>query len=82
MAALAVKNLKKSFIGPDGRTSLVVDIPEFELGAGVQMALRGVSGAGKTTFLNLVSGLYAADEGEPRARRHRRRLPPALTSFR
>ena len=35
----------------------------FELAAGEQRALRGESGSGKTTFLNLIAGILAADGG-------------------
>ena len=36
---------------------------EFALAAGEQLALRGESGSGKTTFLNLIAGILAADSG-------------------
>ena len=38
-------------------------IPEFRLEEGGQIALHGSSGSGKTTFLNLISGVLRADEG-------------------
>ncbi len=38
-------------------------VPQFALAAGEQLALRGESGSGKTTFLNLVAGILAADAG-------------------
>ena len=60
---LAVSDLKKSFTAPDGERLLVVDVPAFALAAGEQVALRGESGSGKTTFLNLIAGILAADEG-------------------
>ncbi|MBI3886109.1 MAG: ABC transporter ATP-binding protein [Opitutae bacterium] len=41
----------------------VVDIAEFSLAAAEQLALRGESGSGKTTFLNLVAGILAPDRG-------------------
>ncbi|HZZ20513.1 MAG TPA: ABC transporter ATP-binding protein [Opitutaceae bacterium] len=60
---LDVRDLRKGFTGPDGVTAEVVNIPRFSLGAGEERALRGESGCGKTTFLNLVSGILTADSG-------------------
>jgi len=42
----------------------VVAVPHFELAAGKQLALRGESGSGKTTFLHLIAGILAADSGQ------------------
>ncbi|MEI6107346.1 MAG: ABC transporter ATP-binding protein, partial [Opitutae bacterium] len=41
----------------------IVDVPAFTLAAGQQLALRGESGSGKTTFLHLIAGILAADSG-------------------
>ena len=41
----------------------VLNVPTFSLGAGEERALRGESGGGKTTFLNLVSGILVPDSG-------------------
>jgi ABC-type lipoprotein export system ATPase subunit len=60
---LHVSGLKKSFPAPDGGRKAIIDVPEFILGAGQQIALRGESGSGKTTFLNLIAGILAPDEG-------------------
>jgi putative ABC transport system ATP-binding protein len=60
---LTIKGLKKSFTSPEGGCSLIVDVPEFTLATGEQQALRGESGSGKTTFLHLIAGILAADEG-------------------
>jgi putative ABC transport system ATP-binding protein len=60
---LAVSDLKKSFVSPDGERVDIVNVPSFTLGAGDQMALRGESGSGKTTFLHLIAGILAADTG-------------------
>jgi ABC-type lipoprotein export system ATPase subunit len=60
---LSVSNLAKSFVTPEGASVRVVDVEEFRLGAGEQLALRGESGSGKTTFLNLVAGILAPDSG-------------------
>lgn len=63
---LAVRQLSKSFPGPDGTRVPVVSVAEFDLAAGEQLALRGESGSGKTTFLHLIAGILAADAGEVR----------------
>lgn len=60
---LSIRNLRKYYPTPEGARSLVVDVPEFTLGAGEQRALRGESGTGKTTFLHLIAGILAADSG-------------------
>jgi ABC-type lipoprotein export system ATPase subunit len=60
---LRVQALKKSFRSPDGETLPIVGVPEFSLSAGEQLALRGESGSGKTTFLHLIAGILAPDEG-------------------
>jgi ABC-type lipoprotein export system ATPase subunit len=60
---LEVRDLRKSFRTPDGASAEVVSIREFVLGPGQERALRGESGCGKTTFLNLVAGILAADSG-------------------
>jgi ABC-type lipoprotein export system ATPase subunit len=60
---LAIHALKKSFVTPEGGRSSVVEVADFSLNVGEQVALRGESGSGKTTFLNLIAGILAADEG-------------------
>jgi putative ABC transport system ATP-binding protein len=60
---LQLSGLKKSFSVPDGGRRAIIDVPGFSLGAGEQVALRGESGSGKTTFLNLIAGILAPDEG-------------------
>ena len=58
MLLLAVHDLSKAY-GPHR----VVAVPEFLLEAGAQVALRGESGSGKTTFLHLIAGILAPDAG-------------------
>ncbi len=60
---LEVTDLRKSFPTPEGGHVEVVRVAAFNLAAGAQCALRGESGSGKTTFLNLIAGLLAADHG-------------------
>jgi putative ABC transport system ATP-binding protein len=54
-----LENVKKSF----GREA-VLDIPHFVLNSGDQCVITGGSGRGKTTLLNLISGIYLPDEGK------------------
>lgn len=60
---LTVTNLTKSFVSPEGTQMQIVNVPSFVLAAGEQLALRGESGSGKTTFLNMIAGILAADGG-------------------
>ncbi len=60
---LTVTDLKKSFVSPEGQRVEIVKVAGFALTAGEQLALRGESGSGKTTFLNLIAGILAPDSG-------------------
>ena len=63
---LDIKRLKKSFTQPEGGNLLILDIPEFQIAKGEQVALIGQSGGGKTTLLHLIAGLLSLDEGSIR----------------
>ena len=63
MRLLEITNLTKTYARPGGGEHRVVDVREFSLAAGAQLALRGESGTGKTTFLNLIAGILAPDSG-------------------
>jgi len=43
---LAVADLTKSFLSPEGERVEIVNVPGFNLAAGDQVALRGESGSG------------------------------------
>ncbi len=60
---LDVNGLRKSYRTPDGDTKLVVAVDRFTLAAGAQLGLKGSSGSGKTTFLNLIAGIVKSDAG-------------------
>jgi ABC-type lipoprotein export system ATPase subunit len=60
---LQINGLTKAFRLPDGERKVIVDVPDFSLAAGQQVAVRGESGSGKTTFLHLIAGILAADAG-------------------
>ena len=63
MPLLQITNLEKAYASPEGSQSRIINVPHFELDEGTQIALRGSSGAGKTTFLNLIAGILQADSG-------------------
>ena len=63
MSLLTVTNLEKAYASPEGLQNRIINVPHFEMDAGKQIALRGSSGAGKTTFLNLIAGILQADRG-------------------
>jgi ABC-type lipoprotein export system ATPase subunit len=64
MDVLVIEGLIKSFPAPDRSGEVrVVDVPRFALPEGRQAALRGASGSGKTTFLNLIAGILRPDAG-------------------
>ena len=60
---LLVENVKKSYREPDGERLPILDVPRLELAAGEQVVIRGRSGGGKTTLLNVIAGLATPDEG-------------------
>jgi len=62
-ALLDITDLQKSFASPEGERTLIVDIARFTVDPGEQVAIRGASGSGKTTFLNLIAGILQADRG-------------------
>ena len=63
MSLLIVQDLKKSFRSPSGNLDPILYVPEFSLQQYEQVALRGASGSGKTTFLHLLAGVLPADSG-------------------
>ncbi len=62
---LTVTRLVKRFSSPEagGAAVEIVRVEALSLAAGAHVALRGESGSGKTTFLHLIAGILAADEG-------------------
>jgi ABC-type lipoprotein export system ATPase subunit len=62
-AILRVTGLRKSYVTPEGATKRIVSIDQFSLEQRAQVAIRGESGSGKTTFLNLIAGIVKPDAG-------------------
>ena len=62
-AVLQVKGLSKSFIFEDQKIDVLYDI-ELSILEGMSLSIRGDSGCGKTTLLNLVARLEIGDCGE------------------
>ncbi len=58
MAILHMKNITKSFPGVVANDSISLSVKKGEI-----HALLGENGAGKTTLMNILFGLYQADEG-------------------
>lgn len=62
--SLRLKDVRKSFTEQDGSRLPILGISEFTVGSAEQVALVGDSGGGKTTLLNVISGITAPDSGE------------------
>lgn len=61
---LQVQDLQKSFSTADKRQVKIVDVHDFALNMNEQLGIEGVSGSGKTTFLNLIAGILQPDNGK------------------
>src|SRR5689334_24375115 len=61
--ALHLHELTKRYVAPDGSAVPVIDVPQFDLADGEQVALVGGSGTGKTTLLHLIAGILTPDGG-------------------
>jgi putative ABC transport system ATP-binding protein len=60
---LSIRNLNKSYPQDEGSLH-VLDQLNFDMGAGVSVALLGESGSGKSTLLHLIAGLDKPDSGD------------------
>jgi len=61
--SLLLQDVRKSYREPDGSPLPVLNIAKFEVKPAEQVALIGQSGGGKTTLLNVISGITASDSG-------------------
>ena len=66
MATLEINDLVKTFTQPGGGRLTVLDVPEFRISDGEQVALIGESGGGKSTLLHLIAGVLTPDSGSIR----------------
>jgi putative ABC transport system ATP-binding protein len=62
-SVLKISGLAKSYASPDGTIKQVVSVDSFAMAAGAQLGMKGQSGSGKTTFLNLIAGIIKPDAG-------------------
>ena len=63
-AVLKAVDIRKKFKSPDGCEIEVLRGANLEVLRGQSVSLRGESGAGKTTFLNILAGLESPTSGE------------------
>ncbi|MBA4031623.1 MAG: ABC transporter ATP-binding protein [Planctomyces sp.] len=61
--SLELKQIVKTYADPEGGLQTILNVPEFSLGQGEQVALVGTSGSGKTTLLNVAAGITLPDSG-------------------
>ncbi|HEU4333691.1 MAG TPA: ABC transporter ATP-binding protein [Candidatus Eisenbacteria bacterium] len=61
-----VEGVRKTYRAPDGSPLDVLKIGRLEIPDGAQWVITGRSGSGKTTFLNVLGGIVAPDEGRVR----------------
>lgn len=61
--SLVLQDVRKSYREPGGRAIPILNIAHFRMEAGEQVVLLGSSGGGKTTLLNVIAGITAADSG-------------------
>jgi putative ABC transport system ATP-binding protein len=61
---LRLQNLKKSYLEANGDTLQILDIPDFHVAPGEQLAMIGQSGCGKSTLLHVISGIRRPDSGQ------------------
>jgi sulfonate transport system ATP-binding protein len=61
--ALQLKQVRRDFSTPDGKTLVAIESFNLEVPAGSFISIVGPSGCGKTTILNLVAGLLQPTSG-------------------
>lgn len=63
LPVIKTERLGKAYLLPDQQLLPVLNGIDFELKAGELVAIMGISGVGKTTFLNILGGLDRPTEG-------------------
>ena len=61
---LRASNVAKTFRSPNGENLEVLRGLSMEIARGESVSLRGESGAGKTTLMNVLAGLESPTRGE------------------
>jgi putative ABC transport system ATP-binding protein len=61
--SLELSNVLKTYREPDGNVLTVLDIERFQIASAEQVVLVGSSGGGKTSLLNIISGISTPDRG-------------------
>lgn len=61
---LKLTSIKKSYSQPNGERVEILDVPEFQVADGEQLALIGPSGCGKSTLLHVIAGITKPDSGQ------------------
>ena len=61
---LSAANIRKEFESPDGSKIEVLNNAQLDIKQAESVSLRGESGAGKTTFMNILSGFESPTSGE------------------
>ena len=69
---LEIKNICKTFNAGTINEKVVFDGLSLTLNDGDFVTVIGGNGAGKSTMLNMVAGVYPVDSGSNHNRRHRR----------
>ena len=63
MAVLSIENLEKQYFIPGEGMQVVLSVDNFQLSTSEQVALKGSSGCGKSTFLNTIAGITSFERG-------------------
>ena len=61
---LELKNLTKSYSNKHGESFPIIEIKDFSIEQGKQIAISGESGSGKSTLLGMISGILMPDQGQ------------------